>query len=208
MSKTELLCNDIVESVIIKLSLAKRRVSRGNFGSRSFETKYCAGKQFFCYVICIIKYHCSISTCIILVTINVPLWTKMFAQIRTTRILSDMFKYTTARLSRCRDLLLSKKPWSVTESEVNAGWKLDRSELTTMTRLRLESLGRWWWVFSPLGCCRTPLGTSTSRTTEGVFGQRCRSIDVPKRTLMKIEHVSSIYADEMTSVWALVFTTC
>ena len=39
-----------------------------------------------------------------------------------------------------------------------------------------------------------------------MFDQRCRSIDVPKRTLMKIEHVSSIYADEMASVSALVFT--
>ena len=39
-----------------------------------------------------------------------------------------------------------------------------------------------------------------------MFDQRCRSIDVPKRTLMKIEHVSSIYADETASVSALVFT--
>ena len=54
--------------------------------------------------------------------------------------------------------------------------------------------------------CRTPSGTSTSHTAEGVFDQRSRSIDVPKRTLMKIEHVSSIYADEMVSVLALVFT--
>ena len=39
--------SDIVESVIIKLSLAKSWVSCSNFGSRSFETKYCAGKPFF-----------------------------------------------------------------------------------------------------------------------------------------------------------------
>ena len=36
--------SDIVESVIIKLSLAKSWVSCSNFGSRSFETKYYAGK--------------------------------------------------------------------------------------------------------------------------------------------------------------------
>ena len=53
---------------------------------------------------------------------------------------------------------------------------------------------------------RTPLGTSTSRIIEGVFNQRCRSIDIPKHTLMKTEHVSSIYADETASVSALVFT--
>jgi len=52
----------------------------------------------------------------------------------------------------------------------------------------------------------TPLRTSTSGTAEGVFDRRCKSIDVPKRTLMKTEHVSSIYADEMASVSALVFT--
>ena len=54
--------------------------------------------------------------------------------------------------------------------------------------------------------CRTPSGTSTSRTIEGVFNRRCRSINVPKHTLMKTEHVSSIYADEMASVSALDFT--
>ena len=75
--------------------------------------------------------------------VNVPLWTKMFAQMRTTQILSDTFKYTAVGLSSCRDLLLSKKPCVVVGSEVNAGWKLDRSELTTLTRLRLESLVRW-----------------------------------------------------------------
>ena len=52
---------------------------------------------------------------------------------------------------------------------------------------------------------RTPSGTSTSHTTEDVFDRRCRSIDVPKRTLMKIEHIS-IYANEMALVSALVFT--
>ena len=50
------------------------------------------------------------------------------------------------------------------------------------------------------------MGTTTNLTVEGVFDWRCRSIDVPKRTSMKIEHVSSIYADETTSVLALVFT--
>ena len=52
---------------------------------------------------------------------------------------------------------------------------------------------------------RTSSGTSTSHTAEGVFDRRCRSIDIPKRTLMKTEHVS-IYADETMSVSALVFT--
>ena len=60
-----------------------------------------------------------------------------------TQILSDAFKYTVAGLFGCRDLLLSKKPCAVAESEVNVGLKLDRSELTTMTWLRLESLVRW-----------------------------------------------------------------
>ena len=78
------------------------------------------------------------------IMVNVPLWTKMFAQMRTTRILSDAFKYTAAGIFGYRDLLLSKKPCAVAESEVNAGWKLDMSELTSMTRLRLESL-LWWW---------------------------------------------------------------
>ena len=59
------------------------------------------------------------------IMINVPLWTKMFAQMRMTWILSDVFKYMTAGLSGCRDLLLSKKPCTVAESKVNAGWKLD-----------------------------------------------------------------------------------
>ena len=54
--------------------------------------------------------------------------------------------------------------------------------------------------------CRTPSGTSTSRTTEGVFDRGCRSIDVPRHTLMKREHVSSIYANETVSVSMLVFT--
>ena len=67
------------------------------------------------------------------IMVNVLLWMKMFAQMRMIRILSDAFKYTTALLSGCRDLLLSKKPCAVSESEMNAGWKLDRSELTTMT---------------------------------------------------------------------------
>ena len=53
---------------------------------------------------------------------------------------------------------------------------------------------------------RTPSGTSTSRTTEGVFDWRCMSIDIPKRTLMKTEHVSSIYDDETVSVSVLFFT--
>jgi hypothetical protein len=57
-----------------------------------------------------------------------------------------------------------------------------------------------------LGCCRTPSGTSTNCTTEGVFDWRCRIIDVPKHTLMKTEHVSSIYANETVSVLVLVFT--
>ena len=78
------------------------------------------------------------------IMVNVPLWTKMFAQMRTTQILSNMFKYMVVGLSGCWDLLLLKKPCAVAESEVNAGWKLDRSELTTMTRLRPESLVRWW----------------------------------------------------------------
>ena len=56
-----------------------------------------------------------------------------------------------------------------------------------------------------MGSC-TSLGTSTNHTTKGVFDWRCRSIDVPKRTLMKTEHVSSIYADETASVSELVFT--
>ena len=57
-----------------------------------------------------------------------------------------------------------------------------------------------------LGCCRTPSGTSTSHTIEGMFNRTCRSIDIPKRTLMKTEHVSSIYTDETVSVSVLVFT--
>ena len=52
----------------------------------------------------------------------------------------------------------------------------------------------------------TPSRTSTSHTVEGMFDRRCRSIDVAKRTLMKIEHVSTIYANEIVSVLALVFT--
>jgi hypothetical protein len=59
-----------------------------------------------------------------------------------------------------------------------------------------------------LGCCHTPSGTPTSHTVEGMFDKRCRSIDVPKHTLMKIEHVSSIYANETISVSVLVFLTC
>jgi hypothetical protein len=43
-------------------------VSCDNFGSGSFEIKYCAGKQFFFCVICITKCHHSVSTGIILVT--------------------------------------------------------------------------------------------------------------------------------------------
>ena len=78
------------------------------------------------------------------IMVNVPLWTKIFAQMRMLRILSDMFKYTTVGFSGCRDLLLSKKPCAVDVSEVNVGWKLDWSELTTMTWLRLESLVQWW----------------------------------------------------------------
>ena len=49
------------------------------------------------------------------------------AQMHTTRILSDMFKYMAVGLFGCRDLLLSKKPCAVAESEVNVG-KLDMSE--------------------------------------------------------------------------------
>ena len=67
------------------------------------------------------------------IMVNVPLWMKMFAQMCSTRILSDAFKYTAAGLSGCRDLLLSKKSCAFAKSEVNVGWKLDRSELTTMT---------------------------------------------------------------------------
>ena len=78
------------------------------------------------------------------IMVNVPLWTKMSTQMRTTQILSNAFKYTMAGLSGCWDLLLSKKPCAVAESKVNAGWKLDTSEVTTMTWLRLESLVRWW----------------------------------------------------------------
>ena len=78
------------------------------------------------------------------IMVNVPLWTKMFAQMRMTWILSDTFKYTVVGLSSCRDLHLSKKPCVVAESELNARWKLDRSELTTMTLLRLKSLVRKW----------------------------------------------------------------
>ena len=78
------------------------------------------------------------------IMVNVPLWTKMFAQMHTTWILSDAFKYMVVGLSSCRDLFLSKKPCMVAESEVNAWWKLDRSELATTTWLRLESLVRWW----------------------------------------------------------------
>ena len=58
------------------------------------------------------------------IMVNVPLWMKMFAQMRTTLILSDAFKYMAVGLSGCWDLLLSKKPCAVAESEVNAGWKL------------------------------------------------------------------------------------
>ena len=79
------------------------------------------------------------------IMVNVPLWMKMFAQMLMTRILFGMLKYMVAGLSGCRDLLLSKKPCAVIEGKVNAGWKLDRSELTTMTWLRLESLVQEYW---------------------------------------------------------------
>jgi len=52
--------------------------------------------------------------------------------------------------------LLSYRPCTVDESEVNAVGKLDtrrnweKELLTTMTCLRLESLVRMWWVFSIL----------------------------------------------------------
>jgi hypothetical protein len=88
------------------------------------------------------------------IMVNVPLWMKMFAQMCTTWILSDAFKYMVVGLSSCRDLLFLKKPCAVAESEVNAGWKLDMSELTTMTQLRLESLvWRWYSIglFTPRG---------------------------------------------------------
>ena len=78
------------------------------------------------------------------IMVNVPLWTKMFAQMRTTWILCDVFKYTVPGLFGCRDLLLSNKPDAVSKSKVNAGWKLHRSELITMTWLGLESLVQWW----------------------------------------------------------------
>jgi hypothetical protein len=82
MSKTELLCNDIVESVIIKLSLAKRWVSCDNFGSRSFEIKYCAGKQYFLCVICITKCHHSVSMGIILVMSKYTIKDSMYLEKR------------------------------------------------------------------------------------------------------------------------------
>ena len=147
--------------------------------------------------------QCSDYHMCIKIIVNVPLWTKMFVEMRMTWILSDAFKYTATRLSGCQDLLISKKPYVVAEIEVNAWWKLDRTELTTMTWLRLESLVQLWQVFSLLGCHRTPTGTTTSCTTEGMFDRRCRSIDIPKYTLMKTEHVS-IYADERALVSALV----
>ena len=78
------------------------------------------------------------------IMVNVPFWTKMIAQMHTTQILSDTFKYMAVGLFGCRDLLLSKKPCAVAESEVNARWKLDWSQLTTMTWLRLEILVQWW----------------------------------------------------------------
>jgi len=40
------------------------------------------------------------------IMVNVPLWTKMFAQMRMTCILSNVFKYTAVGLSGCWDLLL------------------------------------------------------------------------------------------------------
>jgi hypothetical protein len=46
---------------------------------------------------------------------------KIFAQMRVTTILSDVFKYMVAGLFGCRDLLFSKKPCTVAESEVNVG---------------------------------------------------------------------------------------
>jgi hypothetical protein len=53
-------------------------------------------------------------------------------------------------------MLLSYRPCTVDESEVNAARKLDtrrnreKELLSTMTRLRLECLVRLWWVFSVL----------------------------------------------------------
>ena len=55
------------------------------------------------------------------IMVNVSLSTKIFSQMRATRILSDTFKYMVVGLSCCRDLLLSKKPCVVAESEVNVG---------------------------------------------------------------------------------------
>jgi hypothetical protein len=43
---------------------------RSNIESKSFETKYCVCKLFFCYLICITKCHRSFNTGIILVEIN------------------------------------------------------------------------------------------------------------------------------------------
>ena len=54
------------------------------------------------------------------IMVNVPLQMKMFAQMHMTCILSDTFKYTAVGLSGRQDLLLSKKPCAVAESEVNA----------------------------------------------------------------------------------------
>ena len=42
-----LFCNDIVDSMIIKLFLAKRWVSYSNLVSKSFKTRYNASKSFF-----------------------------------------------------------------------------------------------------------------------------------------------------------------
>jgi hypothetical protein len=53
-------------------------------------------------------------------------------------------------------MLLSYRPCTVDESEVNAVGKLDtrrnreKELLTTMTHLRLECLVRFWWLFSVL----------------------------------------------------------
>ena len=51
------------------------------------------------------------------IMVNVPLWTKMFAQMRTTQILSDAFKYMVAGLFGCRDLLLSKNLMRLTRAK-------------------------------------------------------------------------------------------
>jgi hypothetical protein len=48
-----------------------------------------------------------------------------------------------------------------------------------------------------LGYRRAPSGIATCHTIEGVFDLRCKSIDVPNRTLIKTEHVSTMYTDEM-----------